>query len=189
MEIKENLMKKKILTGFLFLVIFAALAYSAYFLFGDYYWSWKIGRDYKKFEQGYLDFLKSDTYGGKTPEETYVKFVDTLRTDNIDEAVKYFYWEKQGKEKERFLKMKDEGKLEEYVSKLPEWGRMQEDDSYSTEGGKRYKWFETVKESRTVKLPLGGGKYQEEILEPGEYRQEITFWFNKQSDIWKIYSL
>ena len=188
MEIKENLMKKKILTGFLFLVIFAALVYGAYFLFGDYYWSWKIGRDYKKFEQGYLDFLKSDTYGGKTSEETYNKFIDTLRTDNIDEAVKYFYWEKQGKAKERFLKMKNEGKLEEYANKLPEWGKMREEE-YGTEGGKRYTWIEVLKEPTVIKLPTGDGGFIEHTFEPGEYKQEVTFWLNKQSDIWKIYSL
>lgn len=182
-------MKKKALTAFFFLIIFAALVYSAYFLFGDYYWSWKIGRDYKKFEQGYLDFLKSDTYGGKTPEETYNKFVNTLRAGNIEEAVKYFYWEKQGKEKERFQKMEEEGKLEEYVKKLPEWGKMREEEYWDT-NIKRFILTRISTSPEKVKIPDGRGGYLEKEFPPGESVVfSVEFYLNKQAEIWKIYSL
>lgn len=43
----------------------------------------------KEFE----DRMTSDTYGGKTPQETLDMFIDALEKDDIDLAVKYVYWD------------------------------------------------------------------------------------------------
>lgn len=178
-------MSKKIFSLIFFIIFAAALIGSGYFLFGDYYWSWKIGRDYEKWEQEYLDFLKSDTYGGKTPEETYVKFVDTLRAGDIEKASKYFYWEDQEKERQRFQKMKDEGTLEEYVNNFPEWEEMNEEEHWD-KNIKRFAYEVVYETERRHYDPL----MKEEVVFPtGKGKVDIDFYFNKQAGIWKIYSL
>ena len=185
-------MNKKIVSAVFLIIIGVAVIYSGYVLFGssiyNYYEGWKIGRAYHKFEQGFTDYLKSDTYGGATPEETYKLFVETLKSGDIESASKYFYWEHQVPEQKKLQKMKDEGKLEEYINGLPDWGQMKEEE-YWDKDGKMFSWIEVSEEPVSVRLPLGGDRYQEEILEPGEYKQEITFWSNQRANIWKIYSL
>lgn len=170
------------------IIIGAAVLYSAYFLFGDYYRSWRIGRDYQKFENAMEKFFREDVYGGATPEETYKMFVEALRAGDTDSAGKYFYWEYQERERKRFQQMKDEGKLEEYVNNLPDWGGMREEE-YWDKDGKRLSWTKVSRESMVVKLPKGDGAFIEETIEPGEYKQEVIFQLNKQANIWKIFSL
>ena len=45
---------------------------------------------YMEWEKRYLDALKQDTYGGKTPEETLKMFIDALKKEDIELASKYF---------------------------------------------------------------------------------------------------
>jgi len=183
-------MKKKIIILSLSIIVIGILLYIfgpyLYYQAVNYYQAWQIKQKAEKFEQAYLDFLKNDTYGGKTPRETYELYVEALKKGDIDLAVKYYWWEKQVAEKERLEKLKAEGKLQEYVDSLPKWEEMKKED-YWRQDMENYSWIEILEKPITIKLPLGNDKYQDEVLEPGEYKQEITFWFNQHAGIWKIY--
>lgn len=56
------------------------------------------------------EFEKNDTYGGKTPEETYQLFLQALEEQDIELASKYFVREKQAEIKQRLARIRDDGK-------------------------------------------------------------------------------
>ena len=58
----------------------------------------------------YKKQIQSDKYGGTTPLETYKMFVEALKQQDIDLAVKYFVQDKQGEYKKFFEAIKQEGK-------------------------------------------------------------------------------
>jgi len=182
-------MNKKIVSAVFLIIIGAAVIYSGYVLFGssiyNYYECWKIERAYHKFEQGFTDYLKSDTYGGATPEETYKLFVETLKSGDIESASKYFYWEHQVPEQKKLQKMKDEGKLEEYINGLPDWGEMKEEE-YGVSGTKQYVLLNYKDNETIARMPDG----TEVVSPPGEYVSfSANFQLNERANIWKIYSL
>jgi len=148
---------------------------------------WRFTRALEKFNQGIIDYFKNDTYGGKTPQETYQMFISALKAGDLDSASKYFYWEKQVGEKERLEKLKTEGKLEEYIENLPKWEDLKEEE-YWDKDGRRYV-YEIYEKSHVEKLPDGKGGYIEKKWPAGQYKYSITFWLNKHAQIWKIYSL
>ncbi|MBU3934604.1 hypothetical protein KKC00_01435, partial [Patescibacteria group bacterium] len=41
-------------------------------------------REMEKFNQAIIDMFKADTYGGKTPEETFNMFVEALKNEDVD---------------------------------------------------------------------------------------------------------
>lgn len=55
------------------------------------------------------EFEKKDTYGGKTPEETYQLFLQALEKQDIELASKYFVREKQAEIKQRLSRIKERG--------------------------------------------------------------------------------
>ncbi|MDP3991823.1 MAG: hypothetical protein Q8P66_02935 [Candidatus Colwellbacteria bacterium] len=73
-------------------------------------------------QQQFEEAMRSDTYGGKTPEETLQLFIDALRKDDIELAYKYFILKEDGnrdpKWREALVKTKDAGKLQEAVDLL-----------------------------------------------------------------------
>ena len=182
-------MNKKIVSAVFLIIIGVAVIYSGYVLFGsniyNYYEGWKIGRAYHKFEQGFTDYLKSDTYGGATPEETYKLFVETLKSGDIESASKYFYWEHQVPEQKKLQKMKDEGNLEEYINGLPDWGQMKEEE-YWAQDEKRFSYKYELDKDEIFYDPL---LQKERTISAGEYQSLVDFQFNQQANIWKIYSL
>ena len=50
---------------------------------------WKTDRAMEKFNKTVEDMFKADIDGGKTPEETFNLFVDALKNEDVDLAVKY----------------------------------------------------------------------------------------------------
>lgn len=62
---------------------------------------------------------KDDTYGGKTPEETWALFLDALKKGDVDLASKYFVVEKQSEWLNTLNKTKDVGGLPKVLSNLP----------------------------------------------------------------------
>lgn len=175
-------MTKKISLSILAVVV-AILIVGGIWGFWPLYQSWRIGHAYRMFEEGFLGILKEDTYGGKTPQETYEMFVGALKKGDLEEAGKYFYWEYQIIKQEKFEKMRDENKLEEYITSLPKWGEMTEEE-YWDKDGKRYSYELFSEEEETIYDQLS----KEEVTFPaGKYKVRITFQLNKQANIWKIY--
>ena len=68
---------------------------------------------YMEWEKRYLDALKQDTYGGKTPEETLKMFIDALKKEDIELASKYFIGDNQEEELRSF-----DGATDENINKV-----------------------------------------------------------------------
>ncbi len=177
--------KKLIILGIIILGLMALyfLIPQIYFFYNYYYPSWKIGRAYKEFEKGFLDYLRKDTFGGKTPEETYNLYLDALKKGDLELASKYYWWERQVKEKERLEKLAEEGKLQDYIDSLPHWSEMEEEEYWDPDG-RRYSYKYVRKEDETFYDIL---LKRERTIPAGEYEGEITFQLNKQANIWKLY--
>ena len=171
---------------FIFLAIFGWFIWQ--YLYPSYQ-MWRIGEGNKKFEQGFTAMLKNDTYGGKTPEETYNLYVEALKRSDTEAASRYFYWERQVAQKTKLDELITKGELNKYIADLPKWSEMREEE-YDVEGTKQYILIQYSDEERKVKLPDGKGGYIEFTEPPGDYVEfSTTFWLNKQANIWKIYSL
>ncbi len=181
-------MRKKIFyISLIILFILAAIGWLGYvYIYPDYQF-WKFKQSYDKTMQAYADMLKNDTYGGKTPEETYNLYIAALQRGDTDAASKYFYWEYQNQEKQDLDAKKQNGELGKYIESLPEWKKLKEENA-GVSDKKLYTWTELLKEPFTTKIPNGAGGYIEHTFKPGEYNQEIKFIINKQANIWKIYS-
>ena len=185
-------MKKKIIILSLSIIVIGILLYIfgpyLYYQAVNYYQAWQIKQKAEKFEQAYLDFLKNDTYGGKTPQETYELYVEALKKGDIDLAVKYYWWEKQVAEKERLEKLKAEGKLQEYVDSLPKWEEMTEEE-YWDPNGAMYVKTKIYTEPHMVKLPTPDFEGKTELIVPPgeEVVFSVNFQLNKYSNIWKLY--
>jgi hypothetical protein len=69
----------------------------------------------------YESALKADNYGGKTPKETISMFVEALKKEDVDLAIRYVLIDMNGKRdkwKNALLAMKNEGRLKEAVNIL-----------------------------------------------------------------------
>src|SRR3989344_2512080 len=76
---------------------------------------------YMEWEKRYLDALKQDTYGGKTPEETLQMFIEALKKEDIELASKYFIIDTQNLREEwrkTLEKAGKEGKLVEIENQI-----------------------------------------------------------------------
>ncbi|MBI1975090.1 MAG: hypothetical protein HYS57_01870 [Parcubacteria group bacterium] len=130
---RRHFVKYAIVLVAIFVVAFGALVLSGgrspVATLQEYWSTRKIMREVREREE----FEKNDTYGGKTPEETYQLFLQALEKQDIELASKYFVREKQGEIQQRLTKIKDNGK----------WQFMYEDLS----GKKTKQSFKSVHES------------------------------------------
>lgn len=60
----------------------------------------------------------NDIYGGTTPLETYQMFLEALKKEDIDLAIKYFPLDLQKKYKDLFLQIKNSGQWEKMMKDL-----------------------------------------------------------------------
>ncbi len=67
---------------------------------------------YKKNQEKVLEELKSDTYGGKTPEETLRLFVEALEERDVDLASKYISNDRRDEFKKDFYEILDKNDKE-----------------------------------------------------------------------------
>src|SRR3989344_9151310 len=98
-------MFKKIIKIIIIAIVFLLIAVAGY-IAGNLT---KYGLDVRKADktverfQGALEEpYKNDTYGGKTPEETWAMYIDALKKGDIDLAIKYYAVGDQEK-REKFL--------------------------------------------------------------------------------------
>jgi len=108
---------------------------------------------------------KADTYGGKTPEETWKMFVDALKAGDTDLAAKYFIVEKQKEMLSKFEAGSKSGALVSFLKndvKLISGGDMYDD-------GTRFEYYTN---------DIDGG--------PGFV---YTLILNPETNLWKIESL
>jgi len=149
---------------------------------------WEEYKSAEKFNQAIIDMFKNDTYGGETPEKTFNMFVEALKNEDVDLAVKYFVLDPDRRENYRkeFNDLKAQGKLDEYVEWFPEWNDWKQiikDENNITIG---FEWY--LEKEETVMWPNGAGENIETILPPGYYTRSIFFTKNTNG-IWKIENL
>jgi len=135
---------------------------------------------------------REDIYGGKTPEETFDMFLGALKKDDTDLASKYFVVRKQAEYKEKFEKMSEEGALngqiQEWERARKEWTKVVDEyNNWKTRAATKYPYEQ--KESETVQVPIGGGKFDTLTIPAGIYYAETIFDLNELTKVWKITQL
>jgi len=154
--------------------------------------NWKTIRKVDTFNNMILQMFKNDTYGGRTPEETYNLFVDALKKQDVDLAVKYFILdsERRARYQKEFNDKKQKGELEEYANNFPKWEEFTriEDQESDWENRAEVEHRTYYSKTETVKLPDGAGGYIEHTWKPGDY-VDSSIIFTKNLNIWKISSL
>lgn len=140
---------------------------------------WQVKRAYEKLAEPYY----KDTYGGKTPEETYDMFIDALKKGDVELASKYFVIEDQ----ENWAKILNQFQvgnslgafIEERISIKNRWKKIETEDKNVTV----FRYNILIKKDTTSNFE------GEEINIPaGNYTNETIF--NKYpSGVWKIATL
>lgn len=135
------------------------------------------------------NLFKDDTYGGKTPEETFNMFVSALKAGDVDTATKYIVLdpERRATYWKQFTDLKTQGKLQAYGEKLPPWNQWKQDkDNY-------YNWTTRamIEYGQVVTSPVtvyDDAIKKNTVIEPGVYRSSMILVINSNG-IWKIETL
>ncbi len=135
---------------------------AAYYLNKSFGWQ----KQTKDFELEMSKPYREDTYGGKTPEETWAMFIDALKKDDAELASKYFVPEKQEEWKKIISDTVAKNKLSIVLGNIPS------DISLvsSTKSGVTMYYYYNVKDG------LGGSLN----------KNSIVFILNSYTNIWKI---
>ncbi len=159
------------------------------------YWleKWRVSREFEKFNKAIVKMFQEDTYGGKTPEETYNMFVEALKNEDVDLAVKYFVLDpdRRARYREQFDNLKKEGKLKEYADDWPKWEEFKtiKDDYNNWEDRAMIEHTYYRSKEERVNLPDGAGGYIETVLPVGEYVDYAPVFTKNVNGIWKIENL
>jgi len=138
-------------------------------------------------EQDYLNALKNDKYGGKTPEETYFMYLDALKKGDISLASKYYIGiEGPGRAYKWLTSLQSKGWLEEYENKLPtDWSKMKERE-YWDKDAREFTYDYFLKKDRVIS-EFATGEGATTTFPAGKYQGSIIFQFSKLAQIWKLY--
>ena len=173
----------KFIVGFLVLM---AIALFGFPLLKNLYYSIAVNKtisDYQSWESNYLNAVKNDTYGGKTPQETYEKFIAALKNNDILSAAKYYLRDEDKiSAYKKFDDLQKNGKFEEWVSNLPAWSQMKEVE-YWDPNGKEFQYTYTQREDYTI---YDVAMQQNRTIKAGAYKSSIIFELS-DSGLWKIF--
>lgn len=147
------------------------------------YQVWQVNNAYEKLAEPYY----KNTYGGKTPEETYEMFITALKNSDVELASKYFVVEKQEQWKKTLNEFQKTNSLGSYLEEVEQnrinWILEDEKDENNQKTIFTYKYSRTKLE--VTELPISGAKTQKLILPTGTFNGQVIF--NKYpGDIWKI---
>src|SRR3990167_4899471 len=79
---------------------------------------WKADRAVKSFQSAIDAIYKNDTYGGKTPEETFDLYLAALKKGDLELASKYFVVERRKIATDELLEMKTNNQMADYIKEL-----------------------------------------------------------------------
>ena len=130
------------------------------------YSAWQGHQFQKKTEQFQMVLTKpyrEDTYGGKTPEETWAMFLDALKKEDLELASKYFVPEKQEEWKKNLISTNQKSKLSTAIKNIEkiEFDSSTPETSY---------FFYNIKDENS-------GVY---------YKNSVIFILNPYTKVWKI---
>src|SRR3989344_5401807 len=125
---------KKVILAVLILVAVVLLIWigsAAYSSWQGYQWQ----KETDAFQESLRKPYKEDTYGGKTPEETWTMFLDALKKGDVELASKYFVVEKQEDWLKTLQNTKEAEKLDTVIKNFSSGLK---EDLNSKQEGKRY---------------------------------------------------
>jgi len=160
----KNLKEKFIILALavIALVIVVWIGSSFYSAWQGYQWQ----KQTDAFQESLKRPYKEDTYGGKTPEETWTMFLDALKKGDVELASKYFVVEKQSEEKKFLSSEKIIDGLKLFIEQLSSGLKKEES---SSDGIKAYYYYE-LKDIKTGK----------------NYNNSVVFTLNPYTKVWKI---
>ena len=143
------------------------------------YKNWQAKRAYEKLSEPYY----SDTYGGKTPEETYDMLIDALKNGDVELASKYFVLYKQDDWLETLPEYEKEGILLSFAEELENTKKIWEKSEKSDEETTSFTYRVFIEKGSTA--TIDGQKVE---VPPGDYINETVF-SKYPSGVWKIEGL
>ncbi len=162
--------------------IILAAGFIVYMFFGSYlpgssYWQQK--KLMSDLERPY----RTDTYGGKTPEETFNMFLTALKSGDVDLASRYLILENKEKWLNAFNKKTQEEKnryIQELSNAPSKWIKEVVDDSSI-----RF-LYEVYRDKVIINISDGKGGTISKSFPPGNYGVMISLHLNIYTKIWKI---
>ena len=131
----------------------------------------KADKTVERFQGALEEPYKKDTYGGKTPEETWAMYIDALKKGDIDLASRYYAVGSQGKIKQALFNGREKDDLKLYLERLS--APLQKDDSLPD-------FILANKESAYY-------DYMVKDLETGEMiKNTVELYLNPYTKVWKI---
>ena len=131
----------------------------------------KVDKSVERFQESLEEPYKKDTYGGKTPEETWAMYLDALKKGDIELASKYFSVGDQEKIKQALLDGQSQDNLKLYLEQLS--SPLQKNESLSD--------FILADKERAYYY------YMVKDIETGEpFKNTIEFYLNPYTKAWKI---
>ena len=139
--------------------------------------NWEAQRLQDQWEKPY----REDTYGGKTPEETYDMFLDALRKGDTTLASRYFVIDEQEKWQKTLEQYKVQSLISGFVNELEGVKKIWRKSDKSNENVTSFIYTNTISEDKIVEFE------GEKITIPsGNYANETIFEFNIYTKVWKI---
>lgn len=171
----------------LVIAIILAVGFLTKGLWWDYFFNyWQEQNAIAEMERPY----RTDTYGGKTPEETMSLFLSALSSGGAGEASNYL----EPGDKERWLSwfqkksLAEQGAYKhELIDASRSWKKTVEPDPENPAGGTVYFTYMTYQEKDVVvDLPNGTGGTVSVTMPAGDYENVIVLYFNSYTKVWKI---
>ncbi|MDO8625993.1 MAG: hypothetical protein Q7K39_00865 [Candidatus Magasanikbacteria bacterium] len=164
--------KKRQVTAVILTVVILLVAYP-YYKFMVNFWG---NYEQKKATENFMDALqepfRKDTYGGKTPEETWAMYVEAIKKRDIDLASKYVDVNHQAEKKKYLQKGMVSGKWDLYVIDItlnPLVKKNNLEDFVMANKERGYYYYEYKLESKSEPIKV-----------------DVNFYFNPLTKVWKI---
>ncbi len=157
--------KQKISIGLAGLLGFALLTWLGSVVYNEYKsYEWQKRTD--AMQEAMVGPYRTDTYGGKTPEETWAMFLEALKKKDVELASKYFEVERQAEWKNTLNTTLNADKLDMVIKNLS--SNLERDTNVSTP--------EKVYYSYTFIDRTSGKKL----------KNSLVFSLNQYTKVWKI---
>lgn len=129
----------------------------------------KADKSVERFQGALEEPYKKDTYGGKTPEETWAMFLDALKKEDIDLAIKYYAVGSVEVPRDQIYTKKQNGQLKDWMAELE---TLEKDEQQPLSKDERYYFYNYFNE-----------EFQQTLSSP------VIFYLNPYTKAWKIVSL
>ena len=141
--------------------------------------AWQVKRAYDKLAEPYY----KDTYGGKTPEETYDLFISALKKGDTDLASKYFVIEDQESWDKTLSEYQNVGSLNSFIAEIENTKKVWRKSDKSTQDLVSFVYTNIITEDKEVEF-----EGQKLTIPAGNYQNESVF-TKYPTGVWKIEGL